>query len=92
MHELGTIISLLSFTAIIAKIPLSMLSEKIGRWPVIPMVAIGQSVSLLLYSIAPNSTWFYPIRIFHALTLAAFAPTALAITQDLSPPVREETP
>lgn len=50
------------------------------------MVAIGQSVSLLLYSIAPNSTWFYPIRIFHALTLAAFAPTALAITRDLSPP------
>ena len=50
------------------------------------MVAIGQSVSLLLYSIAPNSTWFYPIRIFHALTLTAFAPTALAITRDLPPP------
>ena len=84
--ELGTIISLLSFTAIIAKIPLSILSERIGRWPIIPTVAIGQSISLLLYSIAPNPTWFYPIRIFHAITLAAFAPTALAITRDLAPP------
>ncbi len=84
--ELGVIISLLSFAAIAAKIPLGMLAEKIGRWPILPAVAIGQTVSLLLYSIAPNSTWFYPIRIFHALTLAAYAPTALALTQDLAPP------
>ena len=84
--ELGIIISLLSFTAITAKIPLEILSEKIGRWPIIPAVAIGQTTSLLLYSIAPNPTWFYPIRIFHALTLAAFAPTAFVMIQDLAPP------
>jgi predicted MFS family arabinose efflux permease len=83
--ELGTIISLLSFTVIVAKIPLSILSERIGRWPIIPIAAIGQSTSLLLYSITPNPTWFYPIRIFHALTLAAFAPTALGIARDLAP-------
>jgi len=69
-----------------AKIPLGILSEKVGRWPIIPAVAIGQTISLLLYSIVPDPTWFYPIRIFHALALAAFAPTALAITQDLAPP------
>jgi len=83
---LGTIISLLSFTAIAAKIPLGILSERIGRWPIIPAVLIGQSTSLLLYSVAPSPTWFYPIRIFHGLTIAAFAPTALAITRDLAPP------
>ncbi len=80
------IISLLSFTAIAAKIPLGVLAERIGRWPIIPAVAIGQTVSLLFYSMVPDPTWFYPIRIFHALVLAAFAPTALAITQDLAPP------
>lgn len=84
--ELGTIISLLSFTAIAAKIPLGILSERIGRWPIIPAVLIGQSISLLLYSVAPSPTWFYPIRIFHGLIIAAFAPTALAITRDLAPP------
>ncbi len=83
--ELGTIISLMSFTAIAAKIPLGMISEKVGRWPVIPTVVIGQSISLLLYSLAQNLTWFYPIRVFHAITLAAFVPTALAITRDLAP-------
>ncbi len=83
--ELGVIISLLSFVAIAAKIPLGILAERVGRWPIIPAAAIGQTISLLLYSLAPNSTWFYPIRIFHALILAAYAPTAIAITQDLSP-------
>lgn len=89
--ELGIIISLLSFVAIAAKIPLGMLAERIGRWPIIPVVAIGQTISLLLYSIAPNHTWFYPIRIFHALILAAFAPTALTIAQDLAPPNKRGT-
>jgi len=83
--ELGIIISLLSFVAIAAKIPLGILAERIGRWPIIPAVAVGQTISLLLYSIAPNPSWFYPIRIFHALILAAYAPTAIAITQDLAP-------
>ncbi len=89
--ELGIIISLLSFVAIAAKIPLGILAEKIGRWPIIPAVTIGQTTSLLLYSLAPDPTWFYPIRIFHALTLAAFAPTALTITQDLAPPDKRGT-
>ena len=84
--ELGVIISLLSFTAIAAKIPLGMLAERVGRWSIIPVVVVGQTISLLLYSIAPDYTWFYPIRVFHALILAAFGPTALTITQDLAPP------
>jgi MFS family permease len=83
--ELGVIISLLSFVAIGAKIPLGLLAEHVGKWPIIPAVAVGQTVSLLLYSIVPDPTWFFPIRIFHALVLAAYAPTALAITQDLAP-------
>ena len=70
---------------------MGILAEKIGRWPVIPAVTIGQTASLLLYSIVPNPTWFYPIRIFHALILAAYAPTALAITQDLAPPNKRGT-
>lgn len=83
--ELGLIISLLSFVAIATKIPFGILAERVGRWPIIPAVAIGQTVSLLLYSLVQDPIWFYPIRIFHALVLTTYAPTALAITQDLSP-------
>ncbi len=83
--ELGLIISILSFVAIAAKIPLGILAERVGRWPIIPAAALGQTISLILYSVVQSPTWFYPIRIFHAIILAAYAPTALAITQDLSP-------
>ena len=76
------------FVAMAAKIPLGILAEQVGRWPVIPVVALGQTVSLLLYSTAANVMWFYPIRIFHALILASFAPMVIPVTLDLAPQSR----
>lgn len=83
--ELGLILSIMSFTAIAAKVPLGILAEHFGKWKVIPIALFGQSLSLILYSIVSDAWWFYPIRIFHALILAAFAPTTIAITSDLAP-------
>jgi len=83
--EVGLILSILSFTAIIAKVPLGILADRAGKWPVIPVALVGQSLSLLLYSVVSSAWGFYPVRIFHALILAGFAPTAIAITSDLAP-------
>jgi predicted MFS family arabinose efflux permease len=83
--DLGIIISLISFTAIVAKIPLSALSEKLGRYPFIPILIVGQAFSLMLYSVAENPQWFYPIRILHAFVLAGFFPTVISIIQELAP-------
>jgi len=87
---LGIIISLLSFVAIPAKVPIAVLAERVGRWPIMVAVAIGQTVSLLLYSIVPNLTWLYPTIIFEALIMAAFGPTALSLMifeiLELTPP------
>jgi len=84
--ELGLIVSIFSITAIISKIPLGYLAEKIGKWPIIPSALIGQAVCFFLYSIAPNPSWLYPIRIFHSLITAAFLPVIMAIIADISPP------
>lgn len=83
--ELGVIISIFSFTIIVAKIPLGILAERVGKWPIIPIALLGQSLCLVLYSVISNPWWFYPFRVFHGLLLAAFMPTALAIVSDLSP-------
>lgn len=83
--ELGLIISLPSFIVILAKIPLGILAERVGRWPVIPAVAIGQTITLLLYSLVQEVQWFYPIRIIHVIVLAAFAPTAVSMILELAP-------
>jgi len=87
--QLGVIISLLSFTGMITKLPLGILAEKVGKWPMIPIALLGQSITLLLYSIAPSPEWFYPIRIFHALFVSAFAPTAISLVADSAPRGKE---
>ena len=84
--ELGVIVSIMSFTAMLAKVPLSILLRRIGKWSIVPVALLGQSLCLLLYSIASNAALFYPIRILHAITITAFAPTAIAITSDMAPP------
>lgn len=83
--ELGLIVSILPLTTIIAKIPLGILAERAGKWPVILLALSGQGLCLLFYSLVTRSWWFYPIRIFHALILAAFLPTVLALVSDLAP-------
>lgn len=84
--ELGLIMSILSFTAIVAKLPMGMLAERIGKWSVIPVALLAQSIILLLYSLVSTPSLFYPVRVLHALIAAAFSPTALAIASDLAPP------
>lgn len=39
-----------------------------------------------LYSLVQTPIWIYPIRILHALILAAFHPVNISIVADLSPP------
>ena len=84
--ELGLIMSILSFTAIVAKLPMGMIAERIGKWSVIPVALLAQSIILLLYSLVSTPSQFYPVRVLHALIAAAFSPTALAIASDLAPP------
>jgi len=85
IFELGLIISLFSITAIISRIPLGFLVEKAGKLLIVPISLIGQAVCFLLYSIAPTPNWLYPIRVIHALLLAAFFPVVVAVIADLPP-------
>lgn len=62
-----------------------MLAKRAGKWPVIPIALFGQGLCLLFYSLVSRPWWFYPIRVFHALLLAAFLPTVLALVSDLAP-------
>jgi len=61
-----------------------MVADRVGKWIIITAGSIGQTFSLLLYSAVSEVTWFYPIRIIHGLTMAAFLPTAISITLDLA--------
>jgi MFS family permease len=87
--ELGLIISLLSYTTLLTRIPMGMASTRFGSWWVVPFALIGQSSSFFLYSIVTNPSSLYPIRIFYAITLAALQPTLMSLVSIVSPEGRK---
>ncbi len=87
--ELGLIISIMSYTTLLIRMPLGMLSSKIGNWWVVPFALIGQSFSYILYSQVTNPIYFYPIRIFHAISIASLHPTLMSLVSVISPENRK---
>jgi MFS family permease len=87
--ELGLIISLMSYTTLFIRLPLGLATSKIGIWWVVPLALVGQSSSYILYSIVSNPIYFYPIRIFHAISLALLNPTLLSLASTISPEGRK---
>ena len=83
--ELGLIISLFSYTTLLTRLPLGILSNKVGIWWVVPLALIGQSVCYIFYGFATNSSQFYVIRIIHAIALASLQPTLMTITLTILP-------
>jgi len=86
--ELGFIVSIVSFVAILAKVPMGILSSRIGKAPLIIASLVGYSITLLLYLAVPDPRWFYPVQVSHGLMISAYVPIALAVVSDLSPPGR----
>ena len=87
--ELGLIISIMSYTTLLIRMPLGMLSSKIGNWWVVPIALLGQSFSYILYSQVTNPIHFYPIRIFHAISIASLHPTLMSLVSVISPKNRK---
>jgi len=87
--ELGLIISLMSYTTLFIRLPLGLATSRIGIWWVIPLALIGQSSSYILYSLVSNPAYFYPIRIFHAISLALLNPTLMSLASTISPEGRK---
>ena len=87
--ELGLIISIMSYTTLLIRMPLGLISNKIGNWWVIPIALIGQSSSYILYSQVTHPIYFYPIRIFHAISIASLHPTLMSLVSVISPESRK---
>ncbi len=83
--ELGLIIGVLSFSLMLLKIPLGVLSERFSGVYVILLAVAGQSLSQFFYSIAPQLIFFYPIQVLHAISTAALVPMAISVSQNLAP-------
>lgn len=86
--ELGLLMAISSAIVIIGRIPFGIISDKIGKWPIIVFSLLVQLTSLLLYFFAPNILYLYPIRAFHTLAWTCFNPVALTLASDMATPDR----
>ena len=64
---------------------LGMLSDRIGRRPVLLISLGGLAVDFLFMALAPNLAWLFVGRVLNGLTAASFS-TANAYVADVTPP------
>jgi MFS family permease len=87
--ELGLIVSLMAYTTLLTRIPLGVLSGRIGIWWVVPLSLVGQSSAYILYNLASNVGQLYLIRVFHAITTASTHPTLMSLVSATAPEGRK---
>jgi MFS family permease len=83
--ELGFIMATLPATSIFARFPFSVLSIKIGRWPVAISALLLQLTSCILFMSISTKILLYPTIVIYALALSSFGPSAIAIALESSP-------
>lgn len=86
--EIGLLVTVASVVTLFARIPISILSDRVGRWPIIPFGLLSIAISLVLLALAPNLTWIFPLQAVRAAVGSGYMPTTHAITSDLAPPKR----
>ncbi|UCH38198.1 MAG: MFS transporter, partial [Candidatus Bathyarchaeota archaeon] len=86
--EIGLLVTVASVVTLFARIPISILSDRVGRWPIIPFGLCSISISLSLFALAPSLIWIFPLQAVRAAVGSGYMPTTHAITSDLAPPNR----
>jgi MFS family permease len=86
--EIGAIVSILSTATILARFILGPLSDKVGTGWFLLLGLLGQPIILVLYAFAPEISWFYPIQILSALSVALFQPLVMSLFMRIAPLTR----
>lgn len=76
--ELGWIVSLLSLTGLVSRIPLAILTARVGVRQVIMFSLVSRLSALALYAFAPSSAWFYPARVLDGVSIAILVPVLIS--------------
>lgn len=66
---------------------LGVLSDRVGRRPVILISLFGSGIDYLAMALSPNLIWLFAMRVFNGLSGASFA-AANAYVADVTPPER----
>ncbi len=82
--ELGLILAVSSMVALISRIPLSILAERIGKRITIIIALIVQFTSTISFYFIKEVAWFYPIMILQSMIWGLFGPPVISLVSDMA--------
>ena len=88
VSEVGLVMATYAYVTALALIPCGMLSDRIGRRPLLIASLLIFSLAPLLYLVAGDPQELLLFRGIHGLASAAFTPVAIPLVIDMAPPAR----
>jgi predicted MFS family arabinose efflux permease len=89
LSQLGLILSIQSILMVVVRIPFTIIAERIGKSKMLVVAFFIQATSPLLYSFAPNPTWFYILPFYQIIATGSFNQLAMATASNFAP-VRQQ--
>jgi MFS family permease len=89
LGQIGFILSVQSFLMIVARIPLTLLAEKIGRYKMFAIAFVIQATASVLYAIAASTTWLYLIPFYQIIASGSYNQLAMSTASDMAPATRQ---
>jgi MFS family permease len=83
--QLGLIMTISRISSTILRVPVGMVTDRLGQKLTMAFGILSRAVSTIIYSSISSLTWFYPAAIFHNSSEAAFRPAAHAAASSLAP-------
>ena len=89
LPEVGLIISVQSMLMIFLRIPLTLVTQRLGEERMIKLAFVVQASAYVIYYLAPSPTWFFLIPFYQILATGSFNQLALAGATNAAPRARQ---
>jgi predicted MFS family arabinose efflux permease len=87
--QIGLILSVQSFLSISMRLPLTILGQKIGEDKMLNIAFIVQATAPILFFIAKNPIWLFPIIIYQNIATGSFQQLSMSLASNLAPSDRQ---
>ncbi|MBD3206977.1 MFS transporter [Candidatus Bathyarchaeota archaeon] len=87
--QAGFILSIQNFLLIVSKIPMTMISRKIGEDRMFKIAFIVQATTAIFYAMTPSPIWLYVIPFYQIIATGSFNQMAMSRASNMAPTSRQ---
>ncbi|MBL7079801.1 MFS transporter [Candidatus Bathyarchaeota archaeon] len=87
--QVGLILSVQSILMMVVRIPLAMVSDRVGHNRMFLIAFFIQATAPILYAIAPDPSWLYVIPFYQILASGSFNQLAMSTVSNMAPAARQ---